>query len=64
MFESDVLQKLQRLSYLEKQIMQGQLLSIDNVSNLRELLVCNCCKVNKPTLCDQCVADAIEKVIE
>jgi len=26
--------------------------------------VCNCCKTAKPTLCDQCVADAIEKVIE
>lgn len=31
MFEEDVLQRLKRLSYLEEQIKQGQLLPIDSV---------------------------------
>jgi hypothetical protein len=33
MFEFDILQRLKRLAYLDEQMKQGQLLSIDSVSN-------------------------------
>jgi len=39
MFETDVLQRLKRLSHLEEQIKQGKLLTIDIVS---KLYICGC----------------------
>jgi hypothetical protein len=40
MFEFDILQRLKRLAYLEEQMKQGQLLSIDSVT-------CWCGFINK-----------------